>query len=456
MRAWRLAAIALAAVALLAVFASVAYAANRASDSLVTFYTEKPSYLPNSDIKIVAKFSSPFTGTYVLRLVAPNGTVIDVESKNVEDETEIVYIFHHDENLYGYGEFKATFSYSGYIVVNGQKQNVYSSSPLEITFIVAPSYSISGKVVDEVGNPVEGATVYVVEANVKVTTGSDGSFVVPVKSPGNYTIVVSKPDYMSNTTTVSVKSVGTTTLPSPIVIVSQSYMIQQLLAAQKSLVEQIGQLSDKIDQLATKVDALANSLNDLAGKVNDNAKAIAENANAIKANADSIKAIKDELDNVKKSIDDVKASIDQLRSLLDEYATKNYVDTKVAAEVQNAVNSLTAKINDLSEKIDELSSKLNEYATKSYVDSKASDLESKLTSEINSKISSLKAEIDSVKNDLSNLKSTVIQQLSQNLEKATNNANRASNIALIAVTLAIIGIIIAIVVAIRLMKLTTA
>ena len=437
--------IAATVLAVLLLLPVAAYAANIAQNGLVKFYTEKPSYLPNSDITIVAEFSSPFTGTYMLQLYGPTGELIDAKTGNVENTTKITYVFHHNEELYGYGVFKAVLTYSGYVIVGGQKQNVYSATPLEITFTVAPSYSIEGKVVDEAGNPVAGATVYVVEAGTKVVTGDDGSFVVAVKSPGTYTILVSKTDYLSNSTVVKVESIGTTKLEKPIVIVSQAYMIKQLLAMEKELAKKLDEVSGKLDDIATKYESLSNSLNDLASKVNANSE-------AIKGNADKIKSLEDSIADVRKSIDELKASIDQLRSLLDQYATKNYVDTKIAAAIQNAVNSLTAKIDDLSKRLDQLESKLAQYATKDYVDSKAGDLESKLTGEIQK----LKSDIDSIKSDVSNLKSTVIQQLSQNLEKATNNANRASNIALVAVILAIIGIIIAIVVAVRLMKLTAA
>lgn len=460
----------LASLLAVILLAGIAAAATVAQSGPAKFYVEKESYLPNSKVKLYIEFSSPFTGTYTLQIRAPDGKVVDAATRNVVNATKVEYVFQHKDS-YGYGTFQAILSFSGYVIQNGQKQNVYSPQPLVVEFTVAPSYSIKGYVVDENGNPVQGACVKVKETGVKTTTNENGEFVLPVPAPGTYTIVSKKTDYMTNSTVVVVKDLGTTELPEPLTLVSQAHMIMVLEANQKAIMSKLDELAKKIDDLASKQDAISNSLNDLAAKVADNSKSISDLKGNLDQLAGQVQALQQEVSNLKAGLDQVKASLQNL-------ASKEYVDQKIAgledrlgqledsiAALQNALNQLRGELANYATK-DDLNAAVSQAKSaavdeaKKYADQKYSELDAKIgdlqqaLQNLDGKLKQLDSTVNSLKGDVDNLKNSVIQQLTQNLQKATDSANRASTMAMAAVALAIIGIIITVVVMIKLSRMT--
>ncbi len=456
--------VASALLAALLLPAVAAAASNVATSGIVKFYSDKASYYPNSDIKLVVEFSAPFNGTIVIRVTNAEGKVVAFASANLRDATQYVYVYKHNETTDGIGTFTAELTYSGQALIAGEWQTVYSAQPVKITFTVAPSYSIKGYVVDENGKPVAGATVCVKETGAKTVTGQDGSFVVPVSSPGRYTVVVKKTDYMPNMTMVDVTSVGVTEIKKPIVIESQVYVIKKLMETQEEMAKTLSDLADKVSDLATKYDALAKSVNDLASKLSSLQSTVQQQGKSI---SDLQNAVSQLQGQVKALANQAAALAEQVKNLAQEletkYATKDYVDTKVA-DVKAALDQLSGQLSSLQQQLTQLSNKLSDianeletkYATKDYVDTQISAAKKEVMDKLGKEIADVKNRLDDLQNKLTNLQNTVVQQLGQQMQQALNSANSASKWALAAVVVAIIGIIVAIYVAVRMMKLTAA
>lgn len=89
------------------------------------------------------------------------------------------------------------------VYVNGSDEAGNSMETFEWTFTTtANKGTISGKVVDENGDPIEGATV-TLDSGETVTTDENGEFSMQV-DPGTYIITVSKGGYEDETTEVSI------------------------------------------------------------------------------------------------------------------------------------------------------------------------------------------------------------------------------------------------------------
>jgi TonB-linked SusC/RagA family outer membrane protein len=59
----------------------------------------------------------------------------------------------------------------------------------------APPQTVTGKVTDSVGNPIQGASVRLIPGNKGASTNSDGSFMIANVTPGNYTLEISNIGY---------------------------------------------------------------------------------------------------------------------------------------------------------------------------------------------------------------------------------------------------------------------
>lgn len=449
---------------------------NMASDAVAKIYSDKESYLPDSVVEIKIEFVDPFTGTYFLQVLNPNGEVVDFDTDAVTNATEITYIFQHDETIHGYGVFKAKLTYSGYVLRNGEKVNVYSATPLEISFTIAPSYSIKGVVVDEYDKPVANARVYIKETGAEYVTGVDGSFVIAVPAPGTYTVVVEKSDYLPASKVVTVTELGVTDIG--------TVKIKSQIAAIIDLMGQVQALNSTLQQLGDTLASLSEKVESIASQVGANSNALEQLSQQIEALQGSVTSLQDALDALQKS--------------LEAYATKEYVDQQFEAamsKINDAVTSLRdmikaieGTVDSLQKAVSSIQTALDQYATKadlekalsdakSYTDEKVGGALSEAKSyadqkvgsaldeaksyadqkakELDDKINAVSSEVDKLKDTISNLQSQVLQQLSQQLEDTTNSAKSASRMALIAVILAIIGILIAIFIAVRLMKLTS-
>ncbi len=460
---------------------------NMASDAVVKIYSDKDSYLPNSVVTIKIEFTNPFTGTYFLQILNPDGEVVDFDTEAVTNETEITYLFQHNEAIHGYGVFKAKLTYSGYVLRNGEKVNVYSSAPLEISFTIAPSYSIKGVVVDEYDKPVANVRVYVKETGAEYITSDDGSFVIAVPAPGTYTVIAEKSDYLPASKVVTVAELGVTDIGT-VKIKSQVAAIMDLIGHVKALNSTLQQLSDTLTSLSERVDTIASQVG---------------------TNSDTLQQLSQQIEALQGSVEDLQDALNSLQKSLEAYATTEYVDQKfkeasdkiseveaslsdkidnVAASLQDMIKAIESTVESLQKAVSSIQTALDQYATKadleralsdaksytdnkvsgalseakSYADQKASSALDEAKSyvdqkakELDDRINSVSSDVDKLKDTVSNLQTQVLQQLSKQLEDTTNSAKSASRMALIAVILAIIGILIAIFIAVRLMKLTS-
>jgi prefoldin subunit 5 len=441
---------------------------NMASDAVAKIYSDKESYLPNSDVTIKIEFVNPFTGTYFLQVINPDGEVVDFDTASVTNVTEVTYVFKHNEAIHGYGVFKAKLTYSGYVYRAGERVNVYSSSPLEITFTIAPSYSIKGVVVDEYDRPVAGVKVYVKETGTEYVTGADGSFVVAVPAPGTYTIMVEKSDYLPASKVVTVTELGVTDIGT-VKMKSQVAAIMDLMGRVQALNSTLQQLSDTLASLSENVDSIASQ--------------VASNNDAIQQLGQQIEDLQSSIGNLQDAISALQDSLDSLKKELEAYATKEYVDQQfeaamsrideAVASLKDMIKAVENTVESLQKAVSSIQASLDQYATKADLDKAVSDTKSytdekvsgalgeaksyadQKAKELDDKIASVSSDLNKLKDTVTNLQNQVIQQLSKQLEATTNNAKSASRMALVAVILAIIGILVAIFIAVRLMKLTS-
>lgn len=459
-----------ALLAVLLVAPLAAYAANSVSAGIVTVSTDKASYYPNSAVTITVKFSAPFTGSLLIQVVGPNGQAVAADAASLTNATQYVYVFKHDEAKYGDGVFKVVVTYSGKALVAGNWETVYSAKPLELSFTVAPAYSISGKVVDENGKPVAGATVVVKETGASTTTAEDGSFVVSVPGPGKYTVCAKKVDYMKNMTSVDVAKIGVTQLPAPLVLKSQVYVISQLVKQQKEIADTLTSVVDQLKALQDKYEGVANTVKQLAADVDQLKNQVGKQGDEIASLKQSLDQLSNTVTELKQSLESVKKEVSEIKEM---YATKDYVD-KAVNEIQSKIDELSGGLQQLQDAVSRLKQALNNYATKDEAKKYAQDAANAAKEEamkaldeqvknINGKIEDLSRQLNKLKSTVDNLQGTVIKQLSQQLQnaidtakQASDNAAAASRWALVAVIVAIIGIIIAIFVALKVMKLTAA
>jgi len=447
-----------------------AQAANVATAGIVKLYTDKASYYPNSVIKITVEFTAPFTGSLLLQVIGPDGKQVAADAVYLENATVYTYSFKHDEARYGDGVFKVVLTYSGKALIGGQWTTVYSASPLEITFTVAPAYSISGKVVDEKGRPVEGATVVVKETGATATTDAEGMFVVSVPGPGRYTVCAKKVDFLKNKTVVDVKEIGVTELPAPLVIKSQVTAITELMEGQKEIMDTLTGLVEQVKALQDKYEGVANTVQQLA-------TAVAQLETQVQEQGNQVESLAKTLDELSAAVETLAADVQQMKQELEgvkqNFATKEYVDGMVA-ELRTQLDQLSASLQQLQAAITQLKQELGNYATKDeakmYADEAAAKAKEEALAALNEQakkladeIGMLKEQVKQLQDKVDNLEGTVIKQLSQQLneavqkaQEASNNAASASRWALVAVIVAIIGIIIAIFVALKVMKLTAA
>lgn len=127
--------------------------------------------------------------------------------------------------------------------------------------------TIVARVVDESGNPVQGATLEVVGTGLFALTGADGIATIAV-SPGTYDIKVYKSGYAQ--VLLKDKSVvaGETLNLGTITLVSLESKIAQLESKIASLESQISQLQSKVNEQANQISKLASDIEGLRAQVN--------------------------------------------------------------------------------------------------------------------------------------------------------------------------------------------
>ncbi len=462
-------ALASALLALLVLPVAAYAASNTASNSLVKFYSDKASYLPNSKIKLTVEFAEPFTGTVLIQIKGPNGKVIDMVTVNLRNATMYTYVFQHTD-AYGYGTFQAALTYSGYVVINGQQSTVFTTKPLVISFTVAPAYSIKGRVVDQNGMPIEGATVVVKETGASTVTDANGTFVLPVPGPGRYTVCAKKVDYLKNMTTVDVTQFGVTTLKKPIVLTSQAYAIMKLMDQMKMVNATLKSLVTSVASLTDKYNAVSNTLQEVASMLQKLEQNTTMQAKEVKALQQQLSMLAGQIAALQKSVNETMMKISDLENMLGNYATKDYVNTQLA-DLKNMLQQLQGQLQQLQQQLSSLQSQAaTKDEAKQYAQQAASQVKQEIMSEleakisdVNKKIAGLEDKVSKLQSQVNNLQQSLLQQLTsqlnkvtEQLNKVTNNANSASRWALVAVAIAIIGIILAIFVAIKVMKLTAA
>lgn len=109
---------------------------------------------------------------------------------------------------------------------------------------------ITGKIVDEKGLPLPGASIKIVELNKGVQANPDGSYSIPV-APGSYTLLVSFISYTTNTQhKITVKAGETTTLN--ITMVAETGTLNEVLVVGYGT-QKRENLTGAVDQITSKV-----------------------------------------------------------------------------------------------------------------------------------------------------------------------------------------------------------
>ncbi|RLF05799.1 MAG: hypothetical protein DRJ60_05120 [Thermoprotei archaeon] len=126
--------------------------------------------------------------------------------------------------------------------------------------------TIAVKVVDESGNPVQGATVEVVGTGISALTQADGSATITI-SPGTYDIKIYKSGYAQ--VLLEDKSVvaGETLDLGTVTLVSLESKIAQLENRIAQLEEQIAQLQSQLEEQADQISTLTSEIEGLKTQV---------------------------------------------------------------------------------------------------------------------------------------------------------------------------------------------
>ncbi len=428
----------------LVLFPAAALAANQASYGFVTFYTDKPRYLPgepvkftivlkdkpnfNSQIYIWVDYYNTSTGQwenkYFWIYPLDNGTAVIFNVKTVDNDTIITFTKSFDVS----GQYRARLALSGYNI---------PANALTIEFTVAPQYQISGQVVSEKGTPVPGATVVVKDAEGNVvataTTDDNGYYVVSVPGPGTYKVCAFAARYLKNATMVEVTSIGVTDAGT-LMIESIDHAIATLRSQVVEIQGMLESLAANVSEFQARVDAAIMALNEttirledmvaaLEGRVGDVEQAVQQ----LQEQLQQLQAqVEQAVQQLQGQVQQLSARLDQALAQIDERITN--VENRLAQveqEVQNIKQNYATKqeVDQLRQQVEQLSNKYNQ-------------LEARVGN-IEKTVAGLQQSLDKVNQNLANLQ--------QSLQDLMNKADSASRTALIAVVLAIIGIIIAII-----------
>ena len=145
---------------------------------------------------------------------------------------------------------KVIFLLAGLLVSYGANGHVELTPKLIPPFQFQNTGTISGKIVDEKGEPLPGASIKILELNTGVQSNPDGTYRINV-APGIYTLGVSFISYSTNTQTkVNVKSGETTTLN--VTLTAESGTLNEVLVVGYGT-QKRENLTGAVDQVTSKV-----------------------------------------------------------------------------------------------------------------------------------------------------------------------------------------------------------
>jgi uncharacterized protein YoxC len=237
----------IAMIALLAVAAIVPYA------QALTVSTDKTSYRPGEVVRVSG--TAPANTPVGVSIVNPNG--IEVDFKIVTSDAQ--------------GRYSAEFNLPPTLpyppppaqplwIPGTYTVRAYVGAVIaETQFTLTLGGVVTGRVVDEAGNPVADATVLVIQTGARTSTDLAGRFSIET-GPGNFTIEISKAGFTRARINVSV-SVGETKDLGVIRLFSLEYIVSLLQAQVANLSAQNAALSAQVAALQTQISVLTAQLN---------------------------------------------------------------------------------------------------------------------------------------------------------------------------------------------------
>ena len=430
---------------------SIASYAASVTYSGVTLSTDKDKYLPGETVTITVSFEKPFTGSVYLYVYKPGGVLDFYKYASLTNETTYTVTYKPQE----LGVYTVKASIQGSFA--GENRTiVIPASALSVTFTVATQYAIKGKVVDENGNPVPGATVVVKEAGLKATTDENGYFVVSVAKPGTYTLYAEKNGYLpSKPVEVSVSQMGITELEKPLVIESFTHAILRLQNDIQQLSNKLTELNTTLSNaIVTQVNSLrtelTNSLNQLSSDVNKKIGALSQRVtgleNTIAGINDAIKQLSNSVTGLKDNIQSLQTSLQNLQAQLSnvQKQLQGKADKAALQQLTTTLNNLNTKINSMDKTLSTLQSTVTQL--QGVVNDLKATVEGLKTtvSSLQTSVSDLKSAMNNVQNKLNTVASQA-NSAAQQASKATKKADDAASKAMLGIVIGIIGLIIAII-----------
>jgi predicted nucleic acid-binding Zn-ribbon protein len=322
-------------------------------------------------------------------------------------------------------------------------KNVNTGETQTVTVTYKVGGVITGMVVNEEGQPISGAKVYLcsgMQVVATATTGSDGSFMLYASS-GTYCLKVEAAGYLpfekDNITVTSGKSVNLGT----ITLVSYATKIKQLENTVMKLESQLAALNNTFTSanktLAGKVAALEKEVMDMNNTLASlKSEVAAVNMSlAGKASKADVMKLEDQLSKLQNQIGMISSQLGNI--------------SKAIASLKTQISGINKAVSMKADKdtVEMLSSQLKS------INSTIKTIESQI-SNLNSRVKTLEAAMQTLSNLQSALKSlqnsvNAFQQTAQSLQNrvssAASKASSASTTATIGVIVGIIGIIIAII-----------
>ena len=417
----------------------------------VTLSTDKDKYLPGETVTITVSFEKPFTGSVYLYVYKPGGVLDFYKYVSLTNETTYTVTYKPEE----LGVYTVRASIQGNFAGESQPI-VIPASALSVTFTVATQYAIKGKVVDENGNPVPGATVVVKGTGLTATTDENGYFIVSVAKPGTYTLCAKKDGYLpSKPITVTVSKMGITEINKSLVMESFTHAILRLQNDIQQLSNKLVELNTTLSNtIATQVNnlrtELTNSLNQLSNNVNKKISDLTQKVNSLE---DTVKSVNDALKQLSNSVSGLQSNIQQLQTTIQNLqAQLSNVQQQLQGKADKAaLQQLTATLNNLNTKINNIDKTLSTLqSTVTQLQGVVNDLKATVAglkttvSSLQTSVSDLKSAMNNVQNKLNTVASQA-NSAAQQASQATKKADDAASKAMLGIVIGIIGLIIAII-----------
>jgi prefoldin subunit 5 len=296
----------------------------------------------------------------------------------------------------------------------------------ELSFELRPLGGITGIVVDENGNPLANAEVTVVEAGVTVYTDASGRFTVSVE-PGEYTVVVSKPNYRSAKLTATVELREVVDLGT-IVLTSFDYLIARLETQLSSLAEDVSRLEATVTELSAAVEQLRASFEEAVAGLTDRVAGLEDTIGQLEA---ALRELQSALETVSAQV----AGLADRISAIEE-ALGGKADVATVERLSGSVAELERRLSDLVSRVEDLAASLSDLRDAvSTLEGRVGTLEAatRAIEELRASINGLRASVEQ------------LRALSEQVNAIANQVAGASTLAMAGVAIAVIGIIIAIV-----------